>query len=444
MQSHAMPAPRESGFQSPNFSSRKATPPSVASAGRRAKEIGKSCFGVSDEKKGQGRLLLIHSGQGLVGRTDERSRFIEDDGNRDVAQETFKFPLIFESVEKGPVLYFLENFHGDAAGDVDATEREDFQRQIPGLRAIDGGPEIQSVRTDTTGFVQTAAGHFRGGIGVRILERSVRNFRCEKFMKGAEAAAGKNEFPTDLRIAAAHEAEEFDLLLGVRSEIGMASFGGHHAVAPTVPDENRLTETGAGSEQGAGPAGLRNTRIQNAEIPGWKMLEAVAGGSQIIQENDIGDCQFLDERRGVDDPRKIRGAHAPVDHRSGDAEARGDDAFVPQMIGGLAREFLDDEVELREFLACKALLEDGSERASFFREKRQITLRAANVSRENHQFPPKYLNRFNESFVATTGCTIFGRRVRAVYRIPAGPSYRKDIAARWRSWLRSRHRGWGR
>ena len=87
-------------------------------------------------------------------------------------------------------------------------------------------------------------------------------------MKGAEAAAGKNEFPTDLRIATAHEAEKFDLLLGVRSEIGMASFGGHDAVAPAVPDEDRLTETGAGSKQCACSAGLRITQIQNAEILG--------------------------------------------------------------------------------------------------------------------------------------------------------------------------------
>src|SRR5882724_5339471 len=246
---------------------------------------------------------------------------------------------------------------------------------------------VQRSRTDATGFVQTASGDFRRGIGVRIIERSVRNFRREKFMKSAEAAPGKNEFPADLRIAAAHEAEEFDLLLGVRSEIGMASFGGHDAVAPAVPDEDRLTKTGAGSKQCARSAGLRYTRIQNAEILGCKVLEAVAGGSQIIQENDIGDGHFLNERRSVDDPGKIRGSHAAVDNRAGNAKAGGGDAFAAQMIGGLTGEFLDDQVELREFLTRKALLEDRSEGAAFFRKKRQITLRAANVSRKNHQFP---------------------------------------------------------
>jgi hypothetical protein len=119
------------------------------------------------------------------------------------------------------------------------------------------------------------------------------------------------------------------------------------------------------------------------------MLEAVAGSSQIIQENDIGDCHFLNERRSVNDPGEICGSHAAIDNGAGNAKAGGDDAFVPQMIGGLAREFLDDQIELREFLTGKSLLEDGSERAAFFRRKRQITLRAANISSKNHQFPPK-------------------------------------------------------
>jgi hypothetical protein len=48
--------------------------------------------------------------------------------------------------------------------------------------------------------------------------------RIEKFVKGAETTAGENQLPTDLRIAAAHKAEKFDLLFGVRSEIGVATF----------------------------------------------------------------------------------------------------------------------------------------------------------------------------------------------------------------------------
>jgi hypothetical protein len=86
--------------------------------------------------------------------------------------------------------------------------------------------------------------------------------------------------------------------------------------------------------------------------------------------------------------RKIRGPHAAIDHRSGNAEAGGNDALLAQMFGRLAREFLDDALELREFLACEALLEDGRERTAFFREERQITLRPTHVSREDQSSPP--------------------------------------------------------
>src|ERR1700724_402390 len=105
------------------------------------------------------------------------------------------------------------------------------------------------------------------------------------------------------------------------------------------------------------------------------MLDTVARGAKIIQENDVRNIQLFDEGRGIDDPRKIRGSNAAIDHRAGNAEAGGNDAFLAQMFGRLAREFLDDALELREFLACEALLEDRCERAAFLRKERQITLR---------------------------------------------------------------------
>src|SRR5437879_12092865 len=117
----------------------------------------------------------------------------------------------------------------------------------------------------------------------------MRHFWRKEFVNGAEAAAGKNEFPTDLRIAAAHEAKEFDLLAGVRGEIGMAAFRGHNAVAATIPHKKRLAKTGTGSKQRARPARLRVARIQDAKILRRKMFDAVARGAEIIQENNVRD-----------------------------------------------------------------------------------------------------------------------------------------------------------
>src|SRR5712692_2220969 len=198
--------------------------------------------------------LLVGGGEGFVGGTEEGGGFVEDDGDGDVAEEAFEFPFVLEGVEESAVFHFFEDFDGNAAGDVNTAERQNFQREIPCFGAIDGGPEIQGVGTDAAGLVQTAPGDLRGRIGVGIFERGVDYFRREKFVNGAEAAAGENELPANLRIAAAHEAQEFDLLLGVRGEVGMAAFGGNNAVTAAVPNEKRLAKTGARREQCTGSA----------------------------------------------------------------------------------------------------------------------------------------------------------------------------------------------
>jgi hypothetical protein len=117
------------------------------------------------------------------------------------------------------------------------------------------------------------------------------------------------------------------------------------------------------------------------------MFKTVTGGTQIVQQNDVGDAKLFDKTLGFDNPRKIRGSDATIDNRAGDPEASGKDAFLAKMIGGLAREFLDDALELSELFAREALLEDRRERAAFFRKKRQITLRPANVPCKDHLCP---------------------------------------------------------
>src|SRR6266403_336530 len=190
------------------------------------------------------RRLLIGGGQGLVGGSEEWGGFIEDDGDGDIAEEAFEFPFVLEGMKESAVFHFFEDLNGDATGNVNAAERKNFQRKISGFGAIDSGPKIQRVRADAARLVQPAAGDFRGRIGVGVFKRGVYNLRCEKLVEGAEAATGENEFPAYLRIAAAHEAQQFNLLLGMRREIRVPAFGWHNAIAAAIPHKNRLAKAG--------------------------------------------------------------------------------------------------------------------------------------------------------------------------------------------------------
>src|SRR5260370_36459352 len=122
------------------------------------------------------RALLVDGGEGFVGGAKKRSGFIEDDGDRDIAEKAFEFPLVLEGVKENAIFHFFQDFYGDAAGDVDTTERENFQGEISGFGAVDGGPEIQRIGTDPASFVQAAAGDLRSGVGVASFERSMESF----------------------------------------------------------------------------------------------------------------------------------------------------------------------------------------------------------------------------------------------------------------------------
>jgi len=207
-------------------------------------------------------------------------------------------------------------------------------------------------------------------------------------MNGAEAAAGQNEFPTDLRITPAHVTEQFDLLLGMRREIRMAAFGGHNAVAGAVPNENGLAQAGAGGEKRARAAVLGLAGIQDAIFFGSEMFNAVAGSAKIVHEHNVGKFQFAGKDGGVHGPWEIGGANAIINDRAGHAKAGGANLFFCEMRRRLKGKLANDQVKLSEVFAREALLEDGSELAAFLGEESKIAFRAAYVTRKNHRMPP--------------------------------------------------------
>src|SRR5206468_7246931 len=127
----------------------------------------------------------------------------------------------------------------DAACNVNAAECENFESKIAGFSAVDRDPEVDGLNTDRASLRESFLGDFGSGIGVRVFKTGVFHFGREKFVKRAEAAAGQDEFPTDLRVTAAHKAEELDLLIGVGREIGMAAFGGNDAITLAIQHKDR-------------------------------------------------------------------------------------------------------------------------------------------------------------------------------------------------------------
>jgi len=296
-------------------------------------------------------------------------------------------PFVLEAREEGAVLHFLQDFNGDAAGYVDAAKCENFEGEVAGFCPIDVSPEIDGLDADGASFVEAVLGNFRSGIGIRISESGVLYRRVEKFVDGAEAAAGENQFKADLRIAAAHETKQFDLLFSVRSEIGVTTFGSANLIAGAIPHEKSFAQAGAGGEKSACATSFRHPGIQNRKVGRIEIFDAVAPGAEIVEENDVFDGQFLGENGGVNGPGQIGGADTIVDDWAGDAETCGADFFVTEMGCDDAGEFLGDEIEGGEILAAETLLENRCEPASIFGKKREVAFCAADVTGQYHEIP---------------------------------------------------------
>src|SRR5260370_35977674 len=95
--------------------------------------------------------VLGDGGESCVGGAEEGSGFIEDDGHGDVGEKGFESPFVLEGLEETAISHFFENFDGDATGDVNTAERQNFEREISGFRPIHGGPEISVVGPYTAG-----------------------------------------------------------------------------------------------------------------------------------------------------------------------------------------------------------------------------------------------------------------------------------------------------
>src|SRR5262245_8271714 len=214
-------------------------------------------------------------------------------------------------------------------------------------------------------------------------------------MNREEAAAGKNQLKADLRIPAPHEAQQFDLLFGVRREVGVATFGRYDAIAAAIPSKYRLAKPGTGSDERTRATRLRITRIEHGKIRRRKIFDAMAPSNEVIEQRNVRNAEFLGEDGGVHGPRKVGGAHAIVNHGAGDAESRRANFFVAQMSRSDPSELLGDEIELREILAAKTLLENRRKFAAALGKKREVAFGAADIASQNHEVPLRGLKRFN-------------------------------------------------
>src|SRR5437660_12345855 len=113
------------------------------------------------------------------------------------------------------------------------------------------------------------------------------------------------------------------------------------------------------------------------------MFETVPPGAQVVQKDDVRDAEHFNKIRSLDNPWQVGCSNSAIDDGASDAESCGNDALAAKLISGLAREFLDDALELREPFSGAALPENTCESATLFGQEPQVALRPPTVPSED-------------------------------------------------------------
>ena len=69
-----------------------------------------------------------------------------------------------------------------------------------------------------------------------------------KLVEAFEAAAGENDFTADDVVARLEKSPQVGLLLGVRSPVGVAAFGGAWEMVLSIPENHAFAESCSGSD----------------------------------------------------------------------------------------------------------------------------------------------------------------------------------------------------
>jgi len=173
------------------------------------------------------------AGFGVCGGAEQGGFALEDDADGHVDEQLAEAALVSEGLDEGAVLELFEDAGSDAAADVQSADGENLEGQVAGFGAIDGNEHVEGLLAD---FAFGGEGHFGdNGVAIRGVGDALgepgwllhaTHFKQELVDIG-EAHAADDAFGADAAVVLFfEEAEQVDLILIARGEVGVAALGG--------------------------------------------------------------------------------------------------------------------------------------------------------------------------------------------------------------------------
>ena len=145
---------------------------------------------------------------------------------------------------------------------------------------------------------------------------------AQKIMQIDQPHAGNHAFPTHMRVTQLQVTQQGKLQLRLRAKAGVSTFSGIRMMSFSIPIQSRLTQPGAGCDDGGIAARIRITLLQSQQVFCAQSGQPIGRRFQIIEQGATLEAEALSQNIGFDIPRKIGGTHCTAQNRPGDAECR--------------------------------------------------------------------------------------------------------------------------
>src|SRR5437867_5341785 len=170
------------------------------------------------------RAVVRGERPGDPGRAPERRARIEREGHGDPGHERGEAPLVPEGRDEAAGLQLGPDLRRDPAADVHPAHRQRLERQVAGLRPVDGGEEIERLHADRVAagerdFGDDRAGIARGELRLEPCGRALRTGFDEEAVDVVQPGPRQHALVAHVAPLTGEEAQELHLLLVPRGEV---------------------------------------------------------------------------------------------------------------------------------------------------------------------------------------------------------------------------------
>src|SRR5262249_55562796 len=144
----------------------------------------------------------------------------------------------------------------DAAAEVDAAGRRVAEGHVAGVRAVDGGEELERMPGERA-LVEARLDGDRGRVAPEVA--------AEEAVEVHQAAAGEDALVAHVPELGGEPALQGGLDVGARREVGVAALARQRVPAAAVPDERGLAEARARGHDGAVAVRLGRAAVEGEE-----------------------------------------------------------------------------------------------------------------------------------------------------------------------------------